>query len=100
MATYYQRNKERMCAYQREHYHSKRDYYREYQRDYYQSVLKIKRQEMRDRVKAKIAAAVPRVPDEVVKPPRKRRQLFVPKPRPSHPIVSASPGIFLDWNKL
>jgi hypothetical protein len=103
MATYYERNKERMLAYQRAYYAAHKERSKDYNAHYFQNVTKFVRE----------AERPPCPPKKDSKPKttirynsgavtRKRKRIYkrkIKEPLPK-PEVKLLPGILLDWNNL
>ena len=103
MATYYERNKERMLAYQRAYYAAHKEQCKDYNAHYFQNVSKYVRESKRK----------PRPPKKDNKPKTtirynsgtvttKRIRIYkrMIKEPVSKPEVTLLPGILLEWDKL
>ena len=103
MATYYERNKESMLAYQRAYYAAHKDQSKDYNAHYFQNVTKFVRE----------AERPPRPPKKDSKPKttvrynsgtvtKKRIRIRKPKSKvpPPKPEVKVLPGILLEWDNL
>lgn len=106
MESYYQRNKERLLAYQRAYHHAHKEQCHAYAAYYYQTVTKFVR-EAKPRTprvkKEKVCKTTIRYNSGTVteKKIRLRKPVQEPPPPPAPgPAVVAWDGIYLDWNNL
>lgn len=103
MASYYERNKERMLAYQRAYYAAHKEQSKDYNAHYFQNVTqyvrKAKRPPQPPKKDSKPKTTL-RYNSGTVAKKRIRIRNRKPKEPPPKPEVKVLPGILLEWNNL
>ena len=105
MSSYYERNKERMLAYQRAYYQTHKENCSEYNKYYFQNVTRFVRETKPPREaiprKTKSKTVITYNSGTVTQKRIRIRQPVEPYTPPTPgPSVFVNPGILLDWNKL
>jgi hypothetical protein len=101
MATYYERNKERMLAHRRAYYAAHKEQYKDYNAHYFQNVTRFVRETKRQPPKKDSKPKTTlRYNSGAVTKKRIRIRNRKPKEPPPKPEVKVMPGILLEWNNL
>jgi len=101
MATYYERNKERLLAYQKAYYEAHKERAADYNAHYFQNVTKYVRQSKR---KPRAPSYKPKTTIRYNSGTVTKKRIRIRKPKikepPPKPEVKILPGMLLDWNNL